>query len=94
MFRFMNYPRHTGIFPIRTAIPRGSHLDHPHVTTIQPASPDAAAFSRFVPRLRQQVLVPDAPLECFFTAEQSWFDDMKDVRDAFCIAQLSAKTEA
>lgn len=40
-----------------------------------------AAFSHFVPRLRQQVLGADAPLECFLAAEQSWFDDMKDLRD-------------
>jgi hypothetical protein len=40
-----------------------------------------AAFSHFIPRLRQQVLAADAPLESFLATEQSWFDDMKDLRD-------------
>lgn len=40
-----------------------------------------AAFSPLMRRLLKGVLKPDAPLARFFSAEQIWFDEMKDLRD-------------
>jgi hypothetical protein len=40
-----------------------------------------AAFSHLTRRLLERVLQPDAPLARFLTAEQTWFDEMKDLRD-------------
>jgi hypothetical protein len=40
-----------------------------------------AAFSKLTRRLLGWVLEPNAPLAQFLSAEQRWFDEMKDLRD-------------
>jgi hypothetical protein len=40
-----------------------------------------AAFSHLTPRLCSEVLTADAPLARFLSAEQTWFDEIKDLRD-------------
>ena len=39
------------------------------------------AFSHLIRRLLEGVLEPTAPLAQFIAAEQTWFDEMKDLRD-------------
>jgi len=40
-----------------------------------------AAFSHFIRRLCDRVLAADHPLAQFLSAEQTWFDEIKDLRD-------------
>lgn len=40
-----------------------------------------AAFSHLIRRLREHVLAADAPLAQFLSAEQTWFDEIKGLRD-------------
>ena len=39
------------------------------------------AFAHMTRRLLKDVLTPEAPLAKFLTAEQNWFDEIKDLRD-------------